>query len=73
MDSVTVRVLGSYDMVIDKGEVKVCRVVVLVVRAVRWITSPVRDSPGGVPAEERKEALSSLRAWKVVVALVVVE
>jgi len=56
------------------GAVKVVSVVVAEVRAVRWKTSSVAALvPSGTEEEAKKAVGSSLTAWKVVVALVVVE
>jgi hypothetical protein len=54
--------------------VKVVRVEVAEVRAIRWtISSVTRVTPEGAPADTVKMIGERERAWKVVVAPVVVE
>jgi hypothetical protein len=56
------------------GAVKVVKVVVAEVKAVRWKTSTVAALvPSGTEEDAKKAVGSSLTAWKVVVATVVVE
>jgi hypothetical protein len=61
-------------MVTVIGAVKVVMDVVAEVRAFRWKTSVVAALvPSGTEEDAKKATGSSLRAWKVVVACVVVE
>jgi hypothetical protein len=67
------RLLGSYERVTEIGAVKEEMVVVASVRAVRWKTSVVAErTPVGREEDAKKATGSSLTAWKVVVATVVV-
>jgi hypothetical protein len=61
-------------MVTEMGAVKVVSVVVGEVSAVKWKTSVVAERvPVGSEVDAKKATGSSLSAWKVVVAMVVVE